>query len=164
MPAGRPTKYKEEYAEQVYKLCLLGHTDKELAGFFEVSESTLNLWKEKEEFSESIKRGKEIADGNVAEALYHRAIGYTHSEEKVFCSNGEITTHRIDKHYPPDTGAAALWLKNRKAGQWKDNRDVVIDITTSEISEEDALKKLAELGVTVPTNSLDALEDNDENE
>ena len=28
---GRPTKYKEEYAEQAYKLCLLGATDKELS-------------------------------------------------------------------------------------------------------------------------------------
>ena len=29
-PIGRPTKYKDEYVEQAYKLCLLGHTDEEL--------------------------------------------------------------------------------------------------------------------------------------
>jgi hypothetical protein len=34
MERGRPTKYKEEYNEQAYKLCLLGATDKELADFF----------------------------------------------------------------------------------------------------------------------------------
>lgn len=32
---GRPTKYKEEYTDQAYKLCLLGATDKEMADFFE---------------------------------------------------------------------------------------------------------------------------------
>ena len=41
--SGRPTKYKEEYAEQAYKLCLLGAKDKEMADFFQVSLSTLNL-------------------------------------------------------------------------------------------------------------------------
>ena len=56
---GRPTKYKSEYAEQAVKLCMLGMTDAEMASFFDVSESTLNLWKEAHpEFSESIKRGK----------------------------------------------------------------------------------------------------------
>ena len=43
--SGRPTKYKDEYCEQAYKLCLLGATDKEMADFFQVSLSTLNLWK-----------------------------------------------------------------------------------------------------------------------
>jgi len=69
---GRPTKYKEEYAEQAYKLCLLGHIDDELADFFEVDVSTIHRWKlEHEEFRDSIKKGKEIADGNVVQSLYH---------------------------------------------------------------------------------------------
>lgn len=42
---GRPSAYKPEYAEQARKLCLLGHTDAELASFFEVSEQTINAWK-----------------------------------------------------------------------------------------------------------------------
>lgn len=37
---GRPTRYKAEYAQQAYKLCLLGATDKELADFFHVSGQT----------------------------------------------------------------------------------------------------------------------------
>ncbi len=49
---GRPTKYKAEYAEQAAKLCKLGATDAQLADFFEVSVSTVNLWKvEHREFS-----------------------------------------------------------------------------------------------------------------
>jgi hypothetical protein len=42
---GRPTKYEHEYADQAKKLCFLGFIDRELAGFFEVEESTINKWK-----------------------------------------------------------------------------------------------------------------------
>ena len=44
-PIGRPTKYKHEYAEQTYKLCLLGATDEEIANFFDVNVATINRWK-----------------------------------------------------------------------------------------------------------------------
>ncbi|MCO6427131.1 hypothetical protein [Nitrosomonas communis] len=33
-PVGRPTLYREVYAEQAYRLCLLGATDEELADFY----------------------------------------------------------------------------------------------------------------------------------
>ncbi|PHM57014.1 terminase [Xenorhabdus sp. KK7.4] len=78
----RPTKYQEAYAEQARKLCLLGYTDKELADFFEVSESTLNNWKHDHPgFLESLKKGKQVADGEVAAKLFHRATGYEHAED-----------------------------------------------------------------------------------
>lgn len=122
----RPSKYKIEYENQVYKLCLLGATDKELADFLEISESTLNEWKIKYPmFSESIKRGKEIADATVAEKLYHRAIGYQHKETKIVSYEGEITDQiDIDKHYPPDPTAAIFWLKNRQPKSWRDKQEV----------------------------------------
>jgi transposase len=44
---GRPSSYKDEYAMQALKLTLLGATDKELADFFEVKESTINRWKKR---------------------------------------------------------------------------------------------------------------------
>ncbi len=81
---GRPTKYKEEYAEQAYKLTMLGFIDAELAEFFEVDESTINNWKhDQPEFLESIKKGKSLADAEVASKLYHRAIGYSHDEDDI---------------------------------------------------------------------------------
>ena len=71
----RPTKYQEAYAEQARKLCLLGYTDAELADFFEVSESTINKWKlDYPKFSESIKKGKAVADAEVSDRLYQRAM------------------------------------------------------------------------------------------
>ena len=121
--AGRPTKYKAELNEKAFRLCLLGLTDDKLADSLEIDVSTLNVWKNKyPKFKESIKAGKEDADAKVAASLYERARGYSHPEDKIFCNNGEITVAPTTKHYPPDTAAAFIWLKNR-AG-WKDKTEV----------------------------------------
>lgn len=123
---GRPSEYRPEYDEQAYKLCLLGATDKELANFFEVSEQTVNAWKKAyPSFLESLKKGKSIADANVAEKLYHRAIGYEHPELITASFQGEITdTMTVTKYYPPDTGAAMAWLKNRQPSKWRDKQEI----------------------------------------
>ncbi len=127
--AGRKTEYKEEYNKQAYKLCLLGSTDKDMADFFEVSETTINNWKLKHpEFLESIKRGKISADANVASRLYKRAIGYEHDEDKIFNNNGEPLIVPTIKHVQPDTTAAIFWLKNRQPKMWRDSQN--IDHTT----------------------------------
>jgi len=126
--AGRPTNYKKEYDEQAYKLCLLGATDKEMADFFNVKEQTINNWKKNHpSFFESIKRGKIVADANVAKSLYHRALGYSHPEDKIFNDNGEPLIVPTVKHYPPDPTAAIFWLKNRKPAEWRDKRDVQVE-------------------------------------
>jgi hypothetical protein len=131
--AGRPSKYKTEYAEQAYRLCLLGATDKDIAMFFDVQESTINYWKIHEpEFSESLKRGKIEADAAVAQKLYHRAIGYEHVETITANYQGQITDKMdVIKHYAPDPTAAIFWLKNRQPDKWRDKQDVNVsgDIT-----------------------------------
>lgn len=120
---GRPTKYKEEYNDQAYKLCLLGHTDEELASFFEVHVSTINQWKiDYPEFYESIKKGKEVADGNVVASLYHRANGYSHPEVDIKVIEGQIVQTNLIKHYPPDATSAIFWLKNRQPKKWRDKQ------------------------------------------
>jgi len=130
MTRGVKSTYKPEYAEQARKLCLLGATDKELAGFFNVTESTINKWKvDYSEFSESIKSGKDIADGNVADRLYRRAMGYSHDDEDIRTISigdgmSEIIKTPTVKHYPPDTAAAIFWLKNRQKGKWRDKQEV----------------------------------------
>lgn len=121
----RPTKYQEAYAEQARKLCLLGYTDADLADFFEVSESTINTWKiEHSKFLESIKKGKAVADGDVAEKLFHRATGYEHPEDDIRVVDGSIVITPTIKHYPPDTTAAIFWLKNRQSKVWRDKQEV----------------------------------------
>lgn len=120
-PIGRPTKYKAEFAEQGYKLCLLGATDIDLAGFFDTTEATVNAWKHAHpQFLESITRGKDQADAEVAAKLFSRATGYEHPEDDIRSLDGRIVITPTIKHYPPDTPAAIFWLKNRQRAKWRD--------------------------------------------
>lgn len=122
---GRPTKYKEEYAELAYKFSLLGAIDTQLAQLLEVSESTLNKWKhDYPEFSESIKRGKEIADVEVVEALRKRAIGYSYEEIKTEESDQGKKKTVTTKEVVPDTTAQIFWLKNRQPRLWRDKQEI----------------------------------------
>jgi hypothetical protein len=125
MPAGRPTLYKEEFNEQVEKLCKLGATDNEIADFFEVDVSSINNWKiSHPEFFESIKKGKILADSNVADRLYQRALGFEHDGEEIKIADGEVIRVPIRKIYPPDATAAIFWLKNRRSKEWRDKQEV----------------------------------------
>ena len=138
-PVGRPSKYKPKYAEQARKLCLLGATDAEMADFFEVDEATINRWKnEFSEFCESIKKGKLLADANVADRLYQRAMGYEAPDVDIRVVGGEIIQTPLTKHYPPDTPAAIFWLKNRQRGKWSDKSE--IDVKSSDGSMTPTLR------------------------
>lgn len=131
---GRPSKYKPEFAKQAYKLCLLGATDKGLANFFEVTESTLNLWKQEyPEFSESLKAGKEEADAVVASSLFQRATGYSHPDTDIKIYKGKIVTTKLTKHYPPDSTAAIFWLKNRNPGKWRDKQEIEHSVAEKQV-------------------------------
>jgi hypothetical protein len=126
---GRPTKYKDEYCDQAYKLCLLGATDKDLADFFEVDERTINNWKDQyEEFFQSLVKGKMLADANVADRLYQRALGFEHDSEEIKVISGGIAGSMIErvpirKIYPPDTVAAKFWLMNRQPDKWREKTE-----------------------------------------
>lgn len=133
-PGGRPTLYKDDYCEQVEKLCKLGAIDTEIADFFGIQVSTLNLWKTAHpEFLEALKRGKMEADANVADRLYQRAMGFEHDSEEIkVVSNGagegsSVERVPVRKIYPPDTTAAIYWLKNRQKDKWRDTKDVTTD-------------------------------------
>lgn len=125
--SGRPSSYRAEYAEQAEKLCLLGATDAEMAGFFGVVEATINNWKnDHPEFLESLKSGKVLADANVAHRLYCRAMGYEHESVKIVAdaNTGKELTVPFTEHYPPDTTAGIFWLKNRRPTEWRDKQAI----------------------------------------
>ncbi|GJJ79442.1 hypothetical protein PcPA57_01620 [Pasteurella canis] len=104
-------------------MCPLGATDKDIANFFEVFESTLNIWKnEYPEFLESIKKGKMLADANVAERLYKRALGYEATDVDIRVIENQIVETPLIKHYPPDPTSAILGLKNRQPKKWRDKQ------------------------------------------
>lgn len=118
---GRPSAFKPEFIEQVEKLCKLRATDKEIADFFRVSQQTLNAWKSsRPDFLEALKKGKELADAEVAHSLFQRAVGYSHPDVHISNYQGEVTVTPITKHYPPETVACIFWLKNRRPDLWRD--------------------------------------------
>lgn len=122
--AGRKTKYDESYDALAYNYCLLGATDEQLADFFDICVATVNNWKrDYPSFLASIKKGKEQADAEVAQSLFHRAKGYSHEEDKIFNNNGEAMIVPTVKHYPPDATSAIFWLKNRQPQNWRDKQD-----------------------------------------
>lgn len=124
--SGRKTSFKQEYIQLAENYALLGATDAEIAEFFSVSEQTLNSWKKKfTQFLESLKKGKAVADSNVASKLYNRAIGYDCKATKIVTYEGKVTDQvEYVEHYPPDTTAAIFWLKNRQPGKWRDKKEV----------------------------------------
>ena len=123
---GRPSKYKQEYAEQARKLCLLGATDAKLADFFEVDEATINRWKHDfPDFCKSLKQGKIQADAEIAESLFNRAKGYVAPDIDIKMYEGEIIKTPHMKHYPPDATSMIFWLKNRQPDLWREKREAV---------------------------------------
>ena len=125
----RPTDYRQEYAEQARKLCLLGFTDKQLAVFFGVNESTINRWKDKyPEFCKSIKSGKVIADAQVVDSLYNRAMGIEVTEVEVRDDGKKKVKRVTKKHIPPDPTAQIFWLKNRQPELWREKSTVANEV------------------------------------
>lgn len=114
-----------------------GLTDEQIAQNMGISRSTLNAWKEKyPDISDTLKKGKDIVDIQVENALLKRALGYTYKETtKELCKNANTgqmemrITKIVEKEVAPDTTAQIFWLKNRKPDKWKDRQNVQISGT-----------------------------------
>lgn len=124
-PGGRPSKYKPEYAEIAARLANEGATNADLADAFGVAISTISMWKvQYPEFSAAVKIAKDAADYRVENALFNRAMGYSHEDTDIRVVDGAVVMTPIVKHYPPDTAAAIFWLKNRRKEQWRDKQEI----------------------------------------
>lgn len=109
-----------------------GLTDEQIAKNIGVNPDTLYTWKKKyPEISESLKKGKEVVDIEVENALLKRALGYKFTEitkESMYNPKTEKFEFRVSKEVvkevQPDTTAQIFWLKNRKPADWRDKKDV----------------------------------------
>lgn len=102
-----------------------GLTDEQIAGNMGVSRSTLNSWKDKyPDILDALKKGKEIVDRQVENALLKRALGYEYEEIKEKYEFGELSERTVTKkQVAPDTTAQIFWLKNRKPKDWRDKQE-----------------------------------------
>ena len=135
-----------------------GLFDKDIAKKMNVSEATLNNYKKKfPEVKQALRKGKEIVDIEVENALFKKALGYNVPVQKafklkdiVYGENGKkiSETERIEYaeeeiHVPADTTAQIFWLKNRKKAQWRDK--VEYEANTGEINKvKELLSKITD--------------------
>lgn len=128
-----------------------GLFDDQIAKNMGISEGTLYNYKNKyPQIREAFKKGKEVVDIEVENALFKKAIGYNVVVQKAFklkdiiYENGKKVseTERIEYaeeevHVPADTTAQIFWLKNRKRKAWRDK----VEYETN----DDDLNKVKEL-------------------
>lgn len=129
-----------------------GLVEEQIAANMGIAVSTLNVWKNSYiEISESLKRGKEVIDRQVENALLKRALGYKYEEVKTEeweDSEGNPVEKKTTtvKEVIPDTTAQIFWLKNRKPAEWRDKQNIehsgVLNIRNkyNKMSEEELLE------------------------
>ena len=128
-----------------------GLTDEQIAKNMGIGTTTLYRWKnDYREIRESLKKGKEVVDIEVENALLKRALGYKYTEvtrERVVELNphtGEpesklVVTKEVVKEVQPDVTAQIFWLKNRKPDVWRDKRDFELSGELNQKSPYDEL-------------------------
>ena len=109
-----------------------GLTDEQIFKNLGISKDTFYKYKDKyADFSDALKKGKEVADIEVENALFKRAVGYKYKEviKEVKEIDGKKSTYvkEVIKEMPGDVAAQIFWLKNRKSSKWKDKQDIDIE-------------------------------------
>lgn len=106
-----------------------GLTDEQIAHNMGIAKKTIYEWKKKYgDICDSLKRGKEVVDREVENALLKRALGYSYNEVTQEADElGDLSvTKVVTKQVSPDVTAQIFWLKNRKPGQWRDRKETEI--------------------------------------
>lgn len=111
-----------------------GLTDEQIAENIGIGYSTLQTWKSKyQDIRDTLKRGKEVVDRQVENALLKRALGYRYDEVTI---EGGVETKRVTKEVIPDTTAQIFWLKNRKRETWADRQSIEMSTPIDESIKE----------------------------
>lgn len=136
-----------------------GLTDEQIAHNMGITRKTIGEWKNQYScIRDALKKGKEVVDIEVENALHKRALGYTAKVKKTFkvriSEFDKITGKKIreyeelqtgidEVHIPADTTAQIFWLKNRKPDKWRDKPLV----TQGEDIDDDPLSESIREGV-----------------
>lgn len=100
-----------------------GLTDDQIAHNCGCSVRTLYEWKEKyPQISQALKRGKEVVDLEVENALLKSALGFTYDEVMTEQSDDGIKKRVTKKMVLPNVTAQIFWLKNRRPEQWREKQ------------------------------------------
>ncbi len=119
-----------------------GLIEKQISHNMGIGASTLRVWKGQfPEIAEALRKGKEVVDREVENALFKAAIGYTQTVRKpVKIRESEYdpdTGRKIREverwvaveetiHVPANVTAQIFWLKNRKPDVWREKNDLTL--------------------------------------
>lgn len=111
-----------------------GYTFQDIANRIGIAVSTLRMWRmQYPDIDNALKKGREIIDYKVENALLKSALGYHTKEVKVtttirFGKTVETIKEVTDKEQAPNVSAIQCWLYNRLPNKWKKNRDQLIEL------------------------------------
>lgn len=101
-----------------------GLSEKQIAKNMGIAYSTFRNWKnDYVALSASLKKGKEVVDFEVENALYKKAMGFEYEETETYIEivDGERKQRvkKFTRRSLPDTQAMIYWLNNRKPNEWR---------------------------------------------
>lgn len=149
-----------------------GLTDEQIADNIGIRRPTLYEWKKRHpDIANALKKGKEVIDRHVENALLKRAIGYQFDEvtqeavQVIDPDTGKYVSKmaeikRVTKEVQPDVTAQIFWLKNRKPEQWRDKQEIVhdgklaLDVDIERMSDDELLRGIE--GAVQAINDLKA--------
>lgn len=119
----RPSKYETEVKDQLTLVkgwARDGLTNEQIAHNLGISVKTLYEWQNAHsEFREALKKGKEVIDYEVENALLKKAL-------------------------EGDTTAQIFWLKNRRSTVWRDKQEISAEVKSEVKASNEVQIKLAE--------------------
>lgn len=135
-----------------------GLTDEQISHNMGVARATLAKYKTLyPAIDEALKKGKEVVDIAVENALFKRAMGYEYQETtrervKVSGPDGEVeygmkVTKIVTKQVAPDVTAQIFWLKNRKPKEWRDRQEIENFNVNAEMTPDEARQYLKSKGI-----------------
>lgn len=113
----------------------MGLSDSQIAFNLGISKDTFYRYKkEHSDFSDTLKRGKNVANFKVENSLYKKATGYIihetgavkvketyYDDQGRKCTKEDVKLVDYEKEVPADVAAIKFWLINRSPERWKDN-------------------------------------------
>ena len=132
-----------------------GYTFEDIANRIGITMNTLRWWrKQYPDIDEALKKGREIIDYKVENALLKSALGYKTKEVKVTTvMRGGVVVETIrestSKEQAPNVSAIQCWLYNRLPKKWKNmnsrsnilddmDEDTSIHVTVTRASKQNA--------------------------
>lgn len=141
----RKEKYVEILTKAVGSLAKEGKSNKEIAAILGISVTTFTSWlAHNNRLATILNDSRAFVERAVEHSLFQLAVGYAHPETKVFYDSktGDVVTHKVMKHYPPDLKAIQFILKNISPEKWKERTEITIGGDSHTVSSVEEARRI----------------------